>query len=412
MNNRPPRANPVIIGIVPFLLLFVSVAVFLPPTLTNPLSIEYGISADSSSSNDDAAKPLLRKNNNDRHLPIAWSMSFPVRNIFLAVSSSVTFDCSHTLISNISFHIRPNQNSGTSFTSELVRTVTRHNTASNYRETTAVSGESVVPVFKDSPRGPYWTDPLQPNLSRPTRGYILTKTHCGGYCDQCPPERYIETPESFLQKCLSGDRIIVEQDGVDHGEWWEGEFDSYSKELLGRAVHVIRDPFDNIVSRFHLTYKHFGKTGQTDKLELYPRSRDGFRSFCDDMDQQFYQEELATEAYRDVLNIMTSVPCHADFFRYIQWHNLAFETTADLAIPTMVIHYENYTNNFDETKDRLLEFLGQEATHDPPEFETGKTYREYFTEQEIEAVSTMFSRLVSDKTWMSMKHYLDPQFVR
>ena len=199
---------------------------------------------------------------------------------------------------------------------------------------------------------------------------------------------------------------------MDDGEWWEGEFDSYDKEILGRAVHVIRDPFDNIVSRFHLTHKHFEKTGQTDNLELYPRSRDGFRSFCNDMDQRFHQEELATEAYRDVLNVMTSVPCHADLFRYIQWHNLAFATTTELAIPTMIIHYENYTNNFDETKDNLLEFLGQEATHEPPMFETGKTYREYFTEEEIEAVTTMFSKLASDKTWRSVKHYLDPQYVR
>ena len=80
MNNRPPRAYPVIIGILPFLLLFVGVAICLPPTLTNPLSVEYSLSADSSSSNADAAKPLLRKPSNDRLLPIAWLMSFPVSN--------------------------------------------------------------------------------------------------------------------------------------------------------------------------------------------------------------------------------------------------------------------------------------------------------------------------------------------
>ena len=81
MNNRPPRAYPVIIGILPFLLLFVGVAIFLPPTLTNPLSIEYSLSADSSSSNDDVTKPLLRKPSDDRLLPIAWLMSFPVSNV-------------------------------------------------------------------------------------------------------------------------------------------------------------------------------------------------------------------------------------------------------------------------------------------------------------------------------------------
>lgn len=62
-------------------------------------------------------------------------------------------------------------------------------------------------------------------------------------------------------------------------------------------------------------------------------------------------------------------------------------------------------DNFNKTKNTLLEFLDQDDINDPPLFETGKTYREYFTEEEIQAVATMFSNLALEKTWNHTKHY-------
>ena len=71
----------------------------------------------------------------------------------------------------------------------------------------------------------------------------------------------------------------------------------------------------------------------------------------------------------------------------------------------MILHYENYTDNFNQTKDMLLDFLDQDDINEPPVFVTGKTYREYYTKGEIRAVSTMFSKLALDKTWDHTKHY-------
>ena len=154
-----------------------------------------------------------------------------------------------------------------------------------------------------------------------------------------------------------------------------------------------------------MAHKHFVKKNHTDKLAMYPRSRDGLRSFCKDLGDRFYKEEEASKFYRDVFDDVKNVPCHADFFRYIQWHNLAFTTTWDLDIPTHVIHYENYTNNFNQTKDMLLAFLEQDEVHEPPLFVTGKTYREYFTGEEVKAVRFMLSKLALDKTWEQIEHY-------
>ena len=230
----------------------------------------------------------------------------------------------------------------------------------------------------------------------------MTKTHCGGRCDQCPPDKYIENHHTFSHRCFDGYHI----DKDDNNSTIK-VLGSYSQDLLARAVHIIRSPMDNIVSRFHLTYKHFVKKNHTEQLALYPRSKEGFRAFCKEMGDRFYQDELDNKFYQHVFEDVKNIPCHADFFRFIQWHNLAFATTDDLDIPTHIIHYENYTNNFNQTKDLLLKFLDQEQVNEPPQFETGKTYREYFTDGEVKAISVMFTKLASAKAWDHTKHYFD-----
>lgn len=306
-------------------------------------------------------------------------------------------------LSTPTLYCTPSQNSGTSYTSYLVRTVSGTNTASNYgRENLGRDGLS-IPVFEDSPGGPFWSDPMNKLFVRPNRGYLLTKTHCGGRCDLCPPKEYIEDLRIFSNRCVEGYHIINDTAGGG-GEPIE-VFDNYSKDLVARAVHLIRDPFDNIVSRFHLTYKHFVRNNQTDMIAAYPRSREGFRAYCKDLGDRFYEEEKSTKAYSGLFDDVKDIPCHADLFMYIQWHNLAFITTWDLSIPTLIIHYENYTHSFNQTKDMLLEFLGLEGVHEPPLFETGKTYREYFTDDEVRAVANMFSQLAHSTTWAHTMHY-------
>ena len=299
------------------------------------------------------------------------------------------------------------QNSGTSYTSYLVRVVTGQRTATNYGTENVGADGTSVRVFERSLEGPFWSDPERNKYSFPQLGskgypYVLTKTHCGGRCDQCPPERYIENHQSFSRQCFQGFRITKNSNGE-----LQEVLGRYSKDLVARAVHLIRDPFDNVVSRFHLAYKHFVKRNYTDKIEMYPRSKEGFRAFCKDLDNRFIKEEKATKFYRDVIDVVKKVPCHADFFRFIQWHNLAFVTVWDLRIPTLILHYENYTDNFNQTKAMLLDFLNQDDINDPPLFVTGKTYRDYFTDEEVQAVVTMFSKLALDKTLDHTKHYFD-----
>ena len=61
-------------------------------------------------------------------------------------------------------------NSGTSFTTALVRELTQTNTATNYQES-----NHPTPVLPDVEVSPMI---LRRNLPMPEKGYILTKTHC------------------------------------------------------------------------------------------------------------------------------------------------------------------------------------------------------------------------------------------
>jgi hypothetical protein len=340
--------------------------------------------------------PLRGSSSGDAPLPLAWLMSFP--------------------------------NSGTSYTINMVMKVTGRNTASNYGSESQGEDGMSVDVFakngtgtaavialnyaKSSASGlaagasnqkagpPFWISPKSRTLSRPSKGYILTKTHCGSRCQHCSVSDYVENHALFLQHCLEGRYNIKDNKGI-----LTEKLGSYDKALVKRAVHLIRDPFDNVVSRFHLHYKHLVKKNRTDQVAAYPRTREGFRRFCNDEGKHYNNEEKHSKFYADVFETVKDVPCHADFYRYIQWHNLAFTTTWDLNIPSMIVHYENYTDNFNKTKDALLEFLGQDGIYNAPAFVTGKTYREYYLQEEITALHVMFSKLALEKTWYSTKHY-------
>ena len=291
-------------------------------------------------------------------------------------------------------------NSGTSYTSHLVRTVTGQFTASNYGRESIELGDQ-VPVYNDSAIGPFWTyhmeDGTFPRHLRPTKGYILTKTHCGGSCNLCVPEKYvINSTEQFMKHCLTTNIGHMSGNGVVQAT----SAGPYRKDLIRRIIHLIRNPFDNIVSRFHdlrNAYKPFA--------EKYPNTRDGFRAFCKMQSEKFYNEERNSNAFSLVFHFANDIPCYADFYKWIQWHNLAFDLTAELGLPIMLFHYEDYSTQFNATKNKLLEFLEQDEANTTSPFKSGKTYPDYFTADEISGVRKMVFLLATNVTWDSTKHY-------
>ena len=223
---------------------------------------------------------------------------------------------------------------------------------------------------------------------------------CGGFCSNCLPLNYIETPRSFQISCLSGRRAVQSKNSTD----LELEQVRYSASVVKKAVHVIRSPFNNVVARFHLEQKRHSRIGDTEWLEAHPNDQFGFQKWCADVDAS---NDLMEARWTDpeLSKALEGVPCHAEFFRYVQWHNLAFTTAHDIGVPTFVLHYEDYRDRFEGIRQDLLDFLELPMVKEGPEFALGKEYEDFYTTEQREAVANLVKELASLETWHHMKDY-------
>ena len=104
-------------------------------------------------------------------------------------------------------------------------------------------------------------------------------------------------------------------------------------------MHVIKDSFGNIVSRFHHEYKSLVQKFDSKDKSPHNYDKEGFQEYCKDEDTKYLDDEKTVFSQRIHL-ISKHVPCHADFYRYLQWHNLAIEVAEKLKVESHVINYE------------------------------------------------------------------------
>ena len=174
---------------------------------------------------------------------------------------------------------------------------------------------------------------------------------------------------------------------------------SPSKEPVSRAIHLIRDPFDNLVARMHLSVM----TGEVQPLD---HTREGLLIWSSQLQEKWGATSLwSVDA--DVTKLMREVPCGSDWYRYVQWHNNALEMIESQRLQTLVVYYEDYTERFNATVDSILSFLEQPAQHAPIEFIPGKRYRGLYTKDEIQSARRLVHRLASPSLWKLLRHYFD-----
>jgi hypothetical protein len=216
-------------------------------------------------------------------------------------------------------------------------------------------------------------------------------------CTLCPPEKYSESSYSFRRRCLTTKWVEQQEDGT-----YARVFGQYKPDRVIKAIHLIRDPFHNIISRFHLDYEISGR-----KANEYEKSRDGFRSYCRSIDTLYSANEDRVHFLDDeILNVIRTVPCHEDFIRYIEWHNLAFSTADDLGIPTYVLHYEWYQTRYETTVQELLSFLALEQKGGTVPFHPS-TFYDYFTTEERVALKKAYQMMSSSRTWVHIAQYFE-----
>ena len=343
-------------------------------------------------------------------------------------------------------------NSGTSYTSKLVRWASGTTTATNYGMEGLISANhhKSVPVYNYSADGPYWIHPPTNAVDDgntevegedkqqtkrevfpipPLTASILTKTHCGIRCTHCPPLMYVENEETFYQRCLSGARKVpdttkqkLSSDSSSNNNnnknekknHYKKEFVTYSPNLIHSAVHLIRNPFDNAISRFHHELKEHAKnpTKHQPWLDRYPRNKLGFRMWCNDENTMYGEVERTQFNWTkygyssDITNYFEGVSCHAEMVRYALWHALAIRTAEKLDVRVMYVYYEDYATDLEGGTTKLLSFLnltrqsvdGEEGNEvvELPEFRQSD-YSDYFTLEERAAASELIRRVMKDE---------------
>jgi hypothetical protein len=237
--------------------------------------------------------------------------------------------------------------------------------------------------------------------------YMLTKTHCGGYCIDCGPSTYQLFAAAFVQACQTARHLSAGGDLVNS---------LYSAP--NKAIHLFRSPFDNILSRLHLIKRR--KIGNKDgrKVAVSRQETDFWRSlqdteqsvldWCSHLQTTWENEEMrASGPVYDLHRDYSHVPCYAEWYRYIQWHNLAYQTTRQvLDMSVLYVHYEDYVDRFDETVEAINDYLQLATVRSAVQFES-RVYRDIFSPTWVKQVAELVEHFAEPEVWELIRHYFE-----
>jgi hypothetical protein len=286
----------------------------------------------------------------------------------------------------------------------MTREATNMTTATNYALEGEIRDQPSVPAIP-GPAGSHgpWLELIPGRHTTIPSNLILTKTHCKGFCSgrNCGPEKSIQTTRSFLIGCLGGTQAVRDH---ENGDSLIKKDVTYDHSLVRKAIHIFRHPLDNIVARFHLEYYVQKTGGASGHNNWFPKNATGFRNWCaaEDLNRDLLDSRFIDRRLRQSL---TTIPCFNDFYRYVQWHNLAFEVTRMLRIPTLLLHYNQYASNFTETRDLILRFLEMPRSGEGIKFQLGKEYRSYYSMEDKAAIRRFLYEFSSPETWEQLQGY-------
>lgn len=296
-------------------------------------------------------------------------------------------------------------NSGTSYTMTMVEQASNRSTATHYGLEVTDYKYPSIPLHAHHPEGPYWQGENNGKAKSLPETYILTKTHCGGRCVRCGATAYVVNASTYLDACarttarLGKNARTMETNRMDP-----------TRGRVAKVVHLIRNPFTNIVARFHLESRNImrreERTGQ-----WLPKNATGMRNFCFILDEFYAPDELKVFDAA-MMQLMADVPCRAEFYKWTQWHNrlgqvlLALGTPSTPNVPTLTLHYEDYHAKLNATAGRVLDFLEL-----PPRVLPYRAFRElpdyadHFTEAQRKAAWRLIEALATPWTWERIQRY-------
>merc|ERR1712151_250513 len=173
----------------------------------------------------------------------------------------------------------------------------------------------------------------------------------------------------------------------------------YNPRIIDKTIHLFRNPFDNIVSRFHLETHRALRSENGKFVRKYPNNRDGFRKWCREYDSSLNKRRRTSNTVHKFLKgiALDGVLCYLEFFKYVHWHNNAFHVSERLNIPSLTIHYEEYHQDYNATEEHILKFLNLEKKYEGNAFHMSN-YDEYFTLEDKKNITEFIYAIASSKT--------------
>jgi len=295
-----------------------------------------------------------------------------------------------------------------------IQETTQTSTATNYGQSIMLDSGLIVqeligsvPVFEGLEEGPFAFSNSKPF---PTSGFVLTKSYCGGHCISCWPKEFFQSGEQWFKECLSGAKYSVETERTEAA--------SFDYDLVGKHVHLIRNPITNIAARFEHEFESWGQYNPSMQRK-YPLSRKGFKKWCRKFNDNMVsvggvsRRKSEAEYYlttRELQDLSWKFPCHTDFYRLVQWHNHVNEIAETLRaknIPVKVIHFEHILADQAGTVYALIEYLELEKVREVFNVTTkGLKYRkDYFSANEKRHIKSYIKQFSSQATWRDLYKY-------
>jgi len=289
--------------------------------------------------------------------------------------------------------------SGSTYVQNVMHRTTNLTTANNYGMT-MIDGIQVNTrqVWLDRTNGPFRNN----ELSLPESGFILTKTHCGGWCYSCKPSNYLMSKTAFHRECLVSFR---------HNQYVLQKV-QYDGKLVKKGIHLMRDPFSNIVSRF-LRYSERKNDPDFDVNNPiapsgFPMTIGGFQDYCKEMNDEMYGEEYDWVFKNPKVNeFMDKIPCRGEFLKYFKWHNFVRIALEEYQkCPYYIVHYFDFKDNFQEERDKMLNFLElpKVYTDDNYNFEY-MIYYYFFSIEEVEYIEKFCQQICDPWLYEELKRY-------
>ena len=292
-------------------------------------------------------------------------------------------------------------NSGTSFTLSTVRSASRQHVAGT---ACLENPKQFFPVYRSlTKRGPHFIPVDNPDekFERPQK-FILTKTHCSGY-DNSPmpsPTNYIISQEKFTNACH---RVCSpEPSEVQPDEEVPWKLFYFNRSRVGSFVHLFRDPFDNIVSRWHC-HMSGAEVKHPQEVNKWEKTAAGFQEFCRERDE-YHRINEAPYLSHELVKATEGVPCRTDFLRYVQWHNRAFNMTETLNKPVHILHYMDFRDDYNGTMSKLMGFLEQPLVTNGDQFRWSN-YSDYYTAEQRMATKRFIKFYASPETLRELARY-------